>query len=312
MQRFNLSGAKPGRTLRHSLLALMFCFSAVAAEMSPPAVSLAGTAVHELKFQGRNYPLWVDIPPSCQQRKSACPLLLVTDAPYAFPLIRSIRNRVGQQGRNIEDFVLAGLAYPATDTPVASRSRDYTPTNVKARPALPDEDYGATVYGNAPAFAGFVAKQVLPLLQQQYRINPKRQIYLGHSYGGLFGAYLVLHQPTLFSHYVLSSPSLWFDKKQLLQAAPTLLAAMPKTSQASVWLYSGSFEQPGPTARHYAETDLVGDMQQFALLLEQAKRPGLKVQAKVLADEDHLTVFPSMVTRAMLEILPGAGPYTGG
>ena len=121
----------------------------------------------------------------------------------------------------------------------------------------------------------------------------------------MFGAYLILHLPTLFSHYVLSSPSLWFDKKQLLQAAPTLLAAMPKTTRANVWLYSGSFEQPGPTARHYAETDLVGDMQ-------QAKPPGLKVQAKVLPDEDHLTVFPPMVTRAMLEILPGAGPYTGG
>jgi len=307
----NLMGTKLGQTLRHSLLALMCCFAAVAAEISPPAVSLTGTAVHELKFQGRNYPLWVDIPPSCQQRKSACPLLLVTDAPYAFPLIRSIRNRVGQQGRNIEDFVLAGLAYPATDTPVSSRSRDYTPTNVKARPPLPGEDYGAAVYGNAPAFAGFVAKQVLPLLQQQYRIDPTRQIYLGHSYGGLFGAYLVLHQPTLFSHYVLSSPSLWFDKKQLLQAAPTLLAAMPKNVGANIWLYSGSFEQPGPTGRHYVDTDLVGDMQQFALLL-QAKQPALKVQTKVLADEDHLTVFPPMVTRAMLEILPGAGPYTGG
>ena len=189
----NLPGAKPAQTLRHSLLALMFCNAAVAAEIPPQAVTLTGTAVHELQFQGRSYPLWVDIPPSCQQRKSACPLLLVTDAPYAFPLIRSIRNRVGQQGRNIEDFVLAGLAYPVTETPVASRSRDYTPTNVKARPPLLGEDYGAAVYGNAPAFAGFVAKQVLPLLQQQYRIDPTRQIYLGHSYGGLFGAYLVLH-----------------------------------------------------------------------------------------------------------------------
>ncbi|MDZ7868603.1 MAG: alpha/beta hydrolase-fold protein [Rheinheimera sp.] len=310
MRNFNLPGTKPGQTWLHSLLALLFFGTAQAAE-TPAAVSLPGTAVHELQFQGRSYPLWVDVPPSCQQRKNACPLLLVTDAPYAFPLIRSIRNRVGQQGRNIEDFILAGLAYPATDTPVASRSRDYTPTNVKARAALPGEDYGATVYGNAPAFAGFVAKQVLPLLQQHYRINPQRQIYLGHSYGGLFGAYLVLHQPTLFSHYVLSSPSLWFDKKQLLLAAPALLAAMPKTTRANVWLYSGSFEQPGPTARHYVDTDLVGDMQQFAQLL-QAKQPGLKVQAKVLADEDHLTVFPSMVTRAMLEILPGAGPYTGG
>lgn len=312
MRSCHLPGAKLRQTLCFSLLTLLCCPAAVSAETAPPAVSLSGTAVHALKFQGRSYPLWVDIPPSCQQRGKACPLLLVTDAPYAFPLIRSIRNRVGQQGRNIEDFILAGLAYPATDTPVASRSRDYTPSNVKARPTKAGEDYGAAVYGNAPAFAGFVATQVLPLLQQQYRIDPMRQIYLGHSYGGLFGAYLLLHQPQLFSHYVLSSPSLWFDQKQLLQATPTLLAAMPKTTKTSVWLYSGSFEQPGPTPRHYVDTDLVGDMQHFATQLRQAQQPALTVQSFVLQDEDHLTVFPPMVTRAMLEILPGSGPYTGG
>jgi hypothetical protein len=53
-------------------------------------------------------------------------------------------------------------------------------------------------------------------------------------------------------------------------------------------------------------------MHRFASVIQQVKQPNLQVQAKVLDDEDHLTVFPSMVTKAMLAILPGAGPYTGG
>jgi predicted alpha/beta superfamily hydrolase len=275
----------------------------------PPQVSLTGTAVYELSFQGRTYPVWVDVPASYHSNQQDYPLLLVTDAPYAFPLIRSIRNRVGQQGQNIEDFILVGLAYPATDTPAFSRSRDYTTSDVKARPAKPDENYDAPAYGNAPAFSGFIATQVLPLLQQKYRLDRQRQIYLGHSYGALLGAYVLLHQPDLFRHYVLSSPSLWFDQRRLLEQTPTLLRKLPARISAKIWLYIGGFEQPGPSARHYKTLDMVGDMQAFAKRLSPAK--GLKVKTQVIDGEDHLTVFPPMVTRAMLEILPGKGTHGG-
>lgn len=302
-----------GRSLAgFTVLLLLVCgFPSLAAQAAQtPQVSLSGTAVYELSFQGRTYPLWVDVPKSYSDNKQDYPLLLVTDAPYAFPLIRSIRNRVGQQGRNIEDFILVGLAYPATDTPADSRSRDYTTSNVKARPSKAGESYSAPVYGNAPAFAGFIAQQVLPMLQQQYRIDQQRRIYLGHSYGALLGTYLLLHQPKLFSHYVLSSPSLWFDQHRLLGEAPALLQALPAGTQAKIWLYSGGFEQPGPSVRHNKETDLVGDMRRFAKMLSPVK--GLQVKSQVLDGEDHLTVFPPMVTRAMLDILPGTGPYNGG
>lgn len=295
---------------RCCLWLVVFCITLhVQAQEQPAQVSLSGTAVYELTFQGRVYPIWVDVPASYAQSQAAYPLLLVTDAPYAFPLIRSIRNRVGQKGRNIADFILAGIAYPATDTPVASRNRDYTTSDVHARPENKSDSYSDTQYGNAPAFAGFITQQVLPLLQQQYRLDRQQQIYLGHSYGALLGSYLLLHQPRHFSHYVLSSPSLWFDQRQLLNQAPALLRSFPAQQQAKIWLYTGGFEQPGPTPRHNS-TDMVGDMQRFAGMLR--KHQGLQVHAQVLEGEDHLTVFPPMVTRAMLEILPGTGPYTGG
>lgn len=295
----------------HGLKVLLFLVCSFALQAAQaPQVSLSGTAVYELNFQGRTYPVWVDVPKSYSSNKQVYPLLLVTDAPYAFPLIRSIRNRVGQQGRNIEDFILVGLAYPDTDTPAESRSRDYTTSDVKARPAKAGENFDQPAYGNAPAFSHFIATQVLPLVQQHYRLDRQRQIYLGHSYGALLGTYLLLHQPKLFSHYVLSSPSYWFDQRRLLSEAPALLRAFPAGATAKVWLYSGGFEQPGPTARHYKNTDLVGDMQRFEQMLRPVK--GLQVKSEVLDGEDHLTVFPPMVTRAMLEMLPGAGPYTGG
>jgi|GEM_PF-4409994 len=164
-----------------------------AAEQSTP-VSLAGTAVHTFRFQQRDYPVWVDLPRSYQQQAKPLPVLVVTDAPYAFPLIKSIRTRVGQNGRNIADFILVGIGYPAGEAPADSRSRDYTPSNIKARAALPGESYSSPVYGNAAAFAGFVATQVMPQLAQRYQFSGQR-IYLGHSYGALLGSMLLVQQP---------------------------------------------------------------------------------------------------------------------
>lgn len=277
-----------------------------AAEQSTP-VSLAGTAAHTFRFQQRDYPVWVDLPRSYQQQAKPLPVLVVTDAPYAFPLIKSIRTRVGQNGRNIADFILVGIGYPAGEAPADSRSRDYTPSNVKARAALPGESYSSPVYGNAAAFAGFVATQVMPQLAQRYQFSGQR-IYLGHSYGALLGAKLLLQQPGMFTHYVLSSPSLWFDRYRWRKQLPALLAQ--QTKKASVSLYVGGYEQPGNTPRHNQQTNMVVDMQQFAALLD---KHGFAVKrAQVIADEDHLTVYPRMVTDLLLNELPGHGPYSGG
>ena len=69
---------------------------------------LPNTFVHSLPDPrtGKKYELWVDVPKSYAGTDRRFPAVLTTDAPYAFPLIGSIRNRVGQSGQNIEDFVL--------------------------------------------------------------------------------------------------------------------------------------------------------------------------------------------------------------
>ncbi len=296
--------------LRSLCFLLLLPLTASAGSDKLPQVSLAGTELRQLSFQGRTYPIWVDLPASYHSSQADYPLLLVTDAPYAFPLIRSIRNRVGQSGQNIADFILVGLAYPTDENPAHSRSRDYTTSDVLARPQRPGENYSAPAYGNGPALAGFISEQLMPMLQRYYRIDRQRQIYLGHSYGALLGSQLLLQRPATFTHYVLSSPSLWFDNRRLLKATPALLASLPVAPKADVYLYIGGYERPGDGPRYAKKTDMVADMQQFAKVLERGS--GLQVHQQVIADEDHLTVFPPMVTDALLQILPGRGPYTGG
>ncbi|MFC4653976.1 MULTISPECIES: alpha/beta hydrolase [Rheinheimera] len=278
-------------------------------------VPLPDTQVIELPdpSSGRQYQLWLDLPASYQQDKDKrFAVLVLTDANYAFPLVRSINNRLGAGGQNIEDFILVGLSYAKQDNATDSRSLDYTPTNVRAK-AKPESRYGAKAYGGAPAYQQYLKTQVLPYLSQHYRVDPKRLIFVGHSFGALLGSQILLTEPQLFSHYVLSSPSLWFDQHWVWQQEKRY-AQSHQDLPATVLLYAGAYEQQGPTARHYKTNTLnmVADMQKFAALLQSHQYPSLQLRQQVIADEDHLSVFPRMISDALLQLLPGTGPYTPG
>ena len=87
------------------------------------------------------------------------------------------------------------------------RSIDYTPT----------EDGSAT--GGGPQFLNFIETQLIPEIETLVRVDTTRdsRVILGHSYGGLFGAYVFTTENNLFGNYILLSPSLWFDNLISLQ-----------------------------------------------------------------------------------------------
>lgn len=256
---------------------------------------------------GRDYPIWVALPAGyAEHPQKRYPVLYVTDALYSFPLVRSVRNLVGQQGQNIEDFILVGLPPQEGLTSKQSRSRDYTPST-PVRTA--DDDYSDDViYGGAAHYRDLLATQVLPMIDARYRTDPARRAFAGHSYGALFGAYVLTTRPDMFSTYILSSPSLWFD--QLLLPRMQDDAVVP-TRPTRVLLSVGSYETDRPGPRYSTGNDMLRQTADFTAQLERSGRM-LQVDNVVIDGEDHLTVYPRVITRALLEVLPGKGPYTGG
>lgn len=289
--------------------------AAVARPATPRALQLQGTAVHELVAQGsgRKYEVWVALPASYDEGNRTYPVVFVTDALYSFPLVRSIRNLLGQRDRNIEDFILVGLPPQTGLTSKASRSRDYTPSNPLLDPRnrnRPDS-YSAEHYGEAAAFRDYIERQVFPLIAGHYRADMTRKVFAGHSLGGLFGSYVLLTRPAMFQHYILGSPSLWFDKRSILRHEQDY-ARDHRDLPAKVMMYTGMYETYGPDPRNFKDVDMVGDMRAFERLLESRRYPGLSVDSQVIADEDHLSVFPALISRGLLWALPGHGPYSSG
>lgn len=265
--------------------------------------TLAGTQVWAVPdpVSGLEYEVFVSLPTSYdQQSNRTYPVLYVTDADYAFPVIRSITKRVREDGKVLEDFILVGLSYAKGETGRFSRNRDYTPT-----PAGGMTDKSG-IHGEAAAYYTYLKGQVLPDIEQRFRADPGRRVYMGHSYGGLLGAQMMFADPGLFNAYILGSPSFWYDDGHMLKEEARY-AKDHRDLPAALFIYIGEFETVRLGDRRYHQNmdmDMVADMQAFEQQLRSRSYPNLTISSDVVAEENHLTVFPSGLTRGLMHIFP--------
>ena len=138
-----------------------------------------------------------------------------------------------------------------------------------------------------------------------------RKTLVGHSYGALFGFHVLFTRPEMFSSYVFGSPSLWFDRGVMFRTEEAWARSGRKLS-ARIHMVTGSYEAIAPGPRYNTTNDLVADMERMRRILASRDHAGLTITSEVAQGEDHLTVFPDVVTRGLLAVLPGRGPYTGG
>ncbi|WP_312784073.1 alpha/beta hydrolase-fold protein [Brevundimonas sp.] len=224
--------------------------SASAAEGAPYV--LKGTQVWSVPdpVSGRDYEVFVSLPASYEAEPNRrYPVLYVTDADYAFPIIRQIARRVNLDGPVIEEFILVGLSYAVGEGGMRSRTRDYTPVRINDRT------------GGGAAYQTYLKTQALPFIEDRFRADPARRILLGHSYGGLLGAQILFSEPELFDGYILGSPSFWFGDHAMMQTEAEY-ARGHTDLPARVHMYIGEYEHPG-SGRLNTRYDMVGDNARF-------------------------------------------------
>ena len=295
-----------------SALALVSCLAdaaAFASTSAPAPYQLEGTEVRDIHARslGRDYQLMVALPDSYKTSARRYPVLFVTDAGYAFPVVRSIAQRLARHA-GMEEVIVVGLSYAKGDSPVHSRRRDYTPTTPRANGYRSDMPGRAPAFGEAGAYGRFIAAEVFPLVAAQYRADMGRKAFVGHSYGSLLGLEVLLTRPATFEHYILGSPSLWFDRGVMFEREQAY-ARSHRDLPASVYFGIGARETlaPGATrSRLEEEADMVADLKEFDAALASRRYPGLKTRVEVFDGEDHASVFPFVFTRGLRAFLDGA------
>jgi uncharacterized protein len=182
--------------------------------------------------------------------------------------------------------MVVGVGYPESSPSIFSptytinRTRDYTPTKVQGEGPV------AAAAGHAAEFLAFLEDELMPVIESRYRGDPKDRGIGGHSLGGLFTTFALLHEPGLFSKYWLGSPSLWWDNH-------TAWKWVPPATKASTQPQGRAFLTVGGL-----EGFMVTDMKRLADTLRR-RFPTLQSDSRVYDGESHVTVMSLAVSNAL-------------
>jgi uncharacterized protein len=149
---------------------------------------------------GADYNIKVGLPANYSPSGEKYATVYVLDGKEIFGFVANRCQEISQQ-YSVKNVLVVSIGYGK------DRSIDYTPTKV------------SSVTGGAPQFLHFIETQLIPKVEQEYHADTARasRVILGHSYGGLFGAYAFSVNNKVFGNYIMLSPSLWFDKYVALQ-----------------------------------------------------------------------------------------------
>ena len=175
------------------------------------------------------------------------------------------------------DFIVVGVAN-------VDRKRDFTfHTNLK------DLQTQFPTTGHSDAFINYIEKELQPLIEKRYKTNAIKYI-IGQSLGGLLAAEILLKKPQLFSHYLIVSPSIWWDNESLLQ--------QQHKSQADADIYV-SISVGKKEGRM-----MLSGTKKLKKKLIHSKNPNLKIDFNLMPKENHATILHNSVYAALLKLYP--------
>jgi predicted alpha/beta superfamily hydrolase len=289
------------------VMALSASFGAAAARAddAPEPYTLPNTQVRQLQSTTNNaiYRLYIATPAEYATSGKSYPVVYMLDADYSFAMTRNIVQHFSERGK-LPEMILVAIAYPgaADDMEIyqSNRKRDYTPPSASlsvgyqrgATGGAPSGGDGRNGQGGgAEMFRSFISDQVVPYMESHFPVS-KDRTFIGHSYGGLFGTYVMLTEPDLFNRYVIVSPSLWFDNGLMLKVESQ---EMPRQRiQAQAYFAIGSRETQATTG-----APMVQQLKQFTKQLQAQRAQGLRVTLDVREGETHESIFPGAVTRGL-------------
>lgn len=128
------------------------------------------------------------------------PVLVVLDGESHFWLATALTRFYAGVGQ-LPEMIVIGI--PNTD-----RTRDLSPPPVAG--FQPPPELGDT-FGGADRFLTFLADEVLPFVDREYRTVPMRTL-VGHSIGGTFALYALARRPGFFTGYLVMEPAAWWNR----------------------------------------------------------------------------------------------------
>ncbi|MGD0917213.1 MAG: alpha/beta hydrolase-fold protein [Thermodesulfobacteriota bacterium] len=265
----------------------------------------------ESRQNGKEYQISVSLPEtydaSSDKRYS---VVYVLDGNIFFELVVAIARYLGL----IDTFpatIIVGIGYPnchmfgsdskrSFELCMKRRFMDFTPFKDEAFeeaafPLFERERRVVSDTGGAGAFWGFVAKELIPQIERDYRITSSNRTLIGHSLGGVFALLTMLRMPEMFTNFIVGSPSFGCCNKLVFKYESDY-AKEHKTLSAKTFVGIGEAEE------HFGDPFLssISELYKFSAALLSRNYQGLTYMKRVFEGQDHVTV-PPMVFNAGLK-----------
>ena len=243
--------------MRAALWSLIAVLSVSIFAAEPVAVQL------ESKVMSERRNILVRTPDSYARGSRAYPVLYLTDGDRQIAHTAAVVDFLAREGR-MPEVIVVGISN--TD-----RTRDLTPTKVERM----GEGFATPTSGGADRFLDFIATEVIPYVEKNYRTQPYR-VFAGHSFGGLFAMHAFFTRPALFNGVIAVSPTLTWDNRYVYRRATEWAKSAPDQQRTLVMSVGNEGEEL--------------DREFDALKALLAKQKSLAFEAVRFEDEDHGSV----------------------
>ena len=243
----------------------------------PFTLPRTNTVLLKDKQTENEYPITIKLPRSYQkQNQKRYPVVYLLDANYSLP-IASGASRFMMNSGAIEEVIIVAVGYQKGVSGLNSRIYDYTP--------FEDKNWQRKT-GGASQYLNYLKNTVLPYIEADFRTTQKSTL-VGNSLGGLFAAYTLFTEPSLFSNYIIGSPSVWFKENSILA-----MAVKPAASTTKVYIAVGELEES-------EGEQMVSGARQLAAKITKQSGALVTTNLYVIPQARHATAFPTTITQAL-------------
>jgi predicted alpha/beta superfamily hydrolase len=276
--------------LLHVFLAGLLVAPALGQSAGLPGPNDIKTHILQSGFNKKEYCIHVLLPKNYSKVDTIrYPVLYVLDGRYSTLLFYSMIE-VFALGKEVKDLIVVtidGHSQSESDW-LTSRYSDYTPScNPKADTAIAGFfKIPVSKSGGAPVFLATLEKEIIPLIEQNYKTNDEKSLY-GHSLGGLFAGYCFITKPSLFQKYSMNSPSFWWNNGEMTTKIDSLARKNSEVS-ANIYVSAGLLEGGF----------MITPVNKFTDSLNKNFH-NIKVNSKIFDEETHLSIVALSCTRTL-------------
>jgi len=259
----------------------IFCLSLAGFAQNQQVVSVVHT-LHKINSTvlGEERTVLVRVPQNYERTNEKFPVVYMLDAhaPQNGMMVGIIEQQVW--GGVMPEMIVVGIQN-------TQRVRDMTPTKT--------ERAGS---GGGEKFLEFVEKEVIPMVEKNYRTQPFR-IFAGHSLAGLAVVNSFVSRPELFNAYIAASPFLHWDNNYVVKRAEEVFK-QNKEWKKTMFIALGD------------EPQYMNGFTSFRDMLSRAQPKHFDYEFQLYKDENHSSIVLRTYYAGLRKVFAGWKPAQSG